>query len=80
MKEITKKGNGSIMAILYKDADGNVSWLKVGIIAAAVAYTLVFNPFFLLALFEIAILLYFVIALWKICMGLLTDQDPLVAA
>ena len=69
-----KKGNGNIAAFIYQNNDGSVSLLKVGIIAAAVAYTYFYNTMFLLALFEIFILFYFIVMVWRLSTGLLTSK------
>ncbi len=57
--------NGALSTIFIRDRNGEISYGKVGILAAIVAYTVIFNPMFLLGMFEIFIILWLLIGMWK---------------
>lgn len=57
--------NGALSTIFIRDRNGEISYGKVGILVAILAYTVVFNPMFLLGMFEIFILLWLLIGMWK---------------
>jgi len=71
-KEVSKPSNMGM--ILWRNADGSLSYGKIGVIVAAVAYTVFWNPWFLLGMFEIFIILYFVFAAWKIITGMMRTE------
>ena len=57
--------NGALSTIFIRNANGEISYGKIGILAAIVAYTVIFNPMFLLGMFEIFIILWLIIGMWK---------------
>lgn len=57
--------NGALSTIFIRDRNGEISYGKIGILVAIVAYTFVFNPMFLLGMFEIFIILWLLIGMWK---------------
>lgn len=65
MSQDVKKPSNMGM-ILWRNNDGSLSYGKIGILAAIVAYTVFFNPWFLLGVFEIFILFYALYMIWKI--------------
>ena len=65
--------------ILWRNADGSLSYGKIGIIAAAVAYTVLWNPWFLLGMFEIFIILYFIYAAWRIVTSMMKSEATVAA-
>lgn len=75
---VSKAGNGNVIGFMYQNGDGSISFVKVGLLAAVVAYTWFYNPMFLMAMFEIFIILYLFVCMWKIATGLLSPK-PVVA-
>lgn len=65
MSQDVKKPSNMGM-ILWRNNDGSLSYGKIFILAAIVAYTVFFNPWFLLGIFEIFILFYALYMIWKI--------------
>lgn len=57
--------NGALSTIFIRNRNGEISYGKVGILAAIIAYTVIFNPMFLLGMFEIFIILWLLIGMWK---------------
>lgn len=57
--------NGALSTIFIRNADGEISYGKIGILVAIAAYTVIFNPMFLLGMFEIFIILWLIIGMWK---------------
>lgn len=76
-KEVSKPSNMGM--VLWRNADGSLSYGKIDIIAAAVAYTVLWNPWFLLAMFEIFIIGYFLVAFWKIISNMMKTQATATA-
>jgi len=76
-KEVSKPSNMGM--ILWRNADGTISYPKIGVIVAAVAYTVFFNPWFLLGMFEVFIILYFVYAAWKLTTSMMRTEAQVAA-
>jgi hypothetical protein len=66
-KEASKHSNMSM--VLFRDKNGNISYFKLGVLASIVAYTVFINPWFILGMFELFIILYLFYAFWKIIKG-----------
>lgn len=68
-----EKTNGDILAYAYRKPNGEISFVKIGILVAIAAYTFVYNPMFLLFLFEVFIIMYAFLMFWKIGNSLLLN-------
>ena len=69
MQKNVQSQPSNMSMVLFRSADGSISYFKIGVLAAIGAYTWFFNPWFLLGMFEIFIIFYLFYAFWQIIKG-----------